>query len=89
MQGESKESTLHAQGGHKHGQVNISRVNSDYGDFNPASQKMGSPEYPTAQQIAELKCASAQPEPEIAHLDGNGQITISIPPNSIALLSLG
>jgi xylan 1,4-beta-xylosidase len=88
VQGESKEFTLQLQGEDMHGRVNISRVDSDHGDFNRAYQKMGSPEYPTVQQIAELKRASALPEPEIAHLDANGQITISIPPNGIALVSL-
>jgi xylan 1,4-beta-xylosidase len=87
-QGEPSEVTLQLQGEHKHGRVNISRVDIDHGDFNRAYQKMGSPEYPTVQQIAELKRASKLPEPEIAHLDGNGQITISIPPNGIALVSL-
>jgi xylan 1,4-beta-xylosidase len=87
--GESKEFTLQLQGEHEHGRVNISRVDCDNGDFNRAYQKMGSPEYPTMQQIAELKRASALPEPEIAHFDGNGHISISVPPNGIALLEVG
>ncbi len=88
VQGEPKKFTLQVQGDHRRGRVNISRVDSEHGDFNHAYQKMGSPAYPTAQQIAELKRASALPQPEAAHLDGNGQITISIPPNGIALLTL-
>jgi xylan 1,4-beta-xylosidase len=88
-QGESKKFTLQLHGGQKHGRVNISRVDSDHGDFNRAYQKMGSPEYPTMQQIEELKRASALPEPEIAHLEVNGEITISIPPNGVALLTVG
>jgi len=74
---------LQLQGEHKRGRVKISRVDSGHGDFNHAYHKMGSPAYPTVQQIAELKRVSALPEPEITHLDGNGQITISIPPNGI------
>jgi xylan 1,4-beta-xylosidase len=88
-QGESKTFTLQVQGEHRHSRVNISRVDSNHGDFNHTYQQMGSPAYPTVQQIAELKRASALPEPEIAHLDGNAQITISIPPNGIALLTVG
>jgi xylan 1,4-beta-xylosidase len=86
--GESKEFTLQLQGVHKHAGVNISRVDDDHGDFNRAYQKMESPEYPTVKQIAELRLASALPVPEVAHLDGNGQITLSIPPNGIALLTV-
>ncbi|WP_158789387.1 hypothetical protein [Granulicella sp. L46] len=85
--GESKQFTLQLQRGHKRGRVNISRVDADHGDSTQAYQKMGSPAYPTMRQIAELKSASALPEPEVAHLDGNGQITISIPPNGIALIT--
>jgi xylan 1,4-beta-xylosidase len=89
VQGDSKKFTLQVQGDHRRGRVNVTRVDNEHGDFNHAYQKMGSPAYPTAQQLAELKRASALPQPEIAHLDGDGQITISIPPNGIALLTLG
>ena len=85
-QGNSKEFALRFQDVHRRDRVTIRRVDSDHGDFNRAYQKMGSPEYPTIKQVAELKSASALPEPEIAHLDANGQIGLSIPPNGIALL---
>lgn len=88
-QGESRVFTLQLEGEHKHGRVSIRRVDSDHGDFNRAYQKMGTPAYPTVQQIEELKRASALSEPEITHLDVRGQITISIPPNGIALLLVG
>jgi xylan 1,4-beta-xylosidase len=86
--GESKEFTLQLRDGHKRGRVSITRVDRDHGDFGQAYQKMGSPQYPTMQQIAELKRASDLTEPEITHLDGNCQISISIPPNGVALLEL-
>ena len=88
IQGESKKFTLQLQSEHKRGRVNISRVDSDHGDFSYAYQKMVSPAYPTSQQIAEMKRASSLPKPEIMQLDGNGQITIAIPPNGIALITV-
>jgi len=87
-QGEPREFTLRLQGAHKHGRVKISRVDKEHGDLSHAYQKIGSPEYPTEQQIAEMKRASALPEPEIVILDGNREVTLSIPPNGVALLEL-
>jgi len=49
---------------------------------------MGSPAYPTVGQIEERKLASALPKPELAQLDENGQISISIPPNGISLFTI-
>jgi hypothetical protein len=40
------------------------------------------------EQIDELKRATSLPEPEIVHVEGYGQIRITIPPNGIALLEL-
>jgi xylan 1,4-beta-xylosidase len=87
-QGEAKEFALQLEGWHKQGSVKLSRVDHEHGDLGRAYQKMGAPEYPTLQQIAELKRRSALPQPEIVHLDHQGQITLSVPPNGVALLEL-
>jgi xylan 1,4-beta-xylosidase len=87
-QGEAKEFTLQLEGWHKRGSVKLSRVDREHGDLGRAYQKIGAPEYPTMPQIAELKLMSALREPEIVHLDHQGQITLSVPPNGVALLEL-
>lgn len=87
-QGEAKEFTLQLEGWHKQGKAKLSRVDREHGDLGRAYQKMGTPEYPTLQQISELKRASTPPEPEMARLDHQGQITFSIPPNGVALLEV-
>jgi xylan 1,4-beta-xylosidase len=87
-QGEAKAFTLALQGVHKHARAKISRVDEDHGNLGSGYRKIGGPEYPTAQQIAELKRVSALPEPENAHLDAQGRITIAIPPNGVALLEV-
>ena len=85
-QGESREFTLKLRGARRHCRVKISRVDKEHGDLSHAYQKMGSPEYPTVQQILELKRASALPEPELENLNGDSEITLSLPPNGVALL---
>lgn len=85
-QGAAREVTLRLEG--KRGPVRISRVDTEHGNLNRAYRTMGSPEYPTAKQIEELKSASSLPEPERTHLNAQGEITLSIPPNGVALLEL-
>lgn len=76
------------QGGRGPGAVKISRVDDGHGSFLKAYQGMGSPEYPTAMQIEELKRASQLPEPEVMHLGAQAEIAITIPANGVALLEL-
>jgi len=87
-QGEAREFKLHLEGERRHGLVKISRIDSEHGSFNHAYQAMESPEYPTANQIEELKRASRLPEPEVRQLSAQGEITLSIPANGVALLEL-
>jgi xylan 1,4-beta-xylosidase len=87
-QGEAREITLRVQGGRRHGAVKISRVDEGHGSFLKAYQSMGSPEYPTAKQIEELKRASQLPEAEVMHLGAQAEIAITIPANGVALLEL-
>ncbi len=87
-QGEAREITLRVQGGRRHGTVKISRVDEGHGSFLKAYQGMGSPEYPTAKQLEELKRASQLPEPVVMHLGAQAEIAITIPANGVALLEL-
>lgn len=65
----------------------VSRVDHDHGDPRPTYIKMGSPRYPTQQQMAALNNASKLPVPEIQELN-NGQLTISIPAQGLVLIEL-
>jgi xylan 1,4-beta-xylosidase len=87
-QGESRDFKLQLQGARKHNRVKISRVDNDHGSFSYAYLAMGSPEYPTAKQIEDLKRASLLPEPEVGHLSAQGTLTVSIPANGVALLEM-
>jgi xylan 1,4-beta-xylosidase len=83
-QGASKEMKLRLQG--RPGAVKITQIDSKHGSFYPAYVAMGSPEYPTAKQIQQLKRAGTLPDPEVRHLSAQGEITVSIPANGVALL---
>jgi xylan 1,4-beta-xylosidase len=84
--GNSKTVTLEFKGG-KAKQAMISRVDGDHGDVRPLYAKMGSPRYPTPKQIEELRRAAALPSPEKRALK-NGALTITLPPQGLAVIEL-
>jgi hypothetical protein len=49
---------------------------------------MGSPQYPTPDQISQLRAAAELSKPEIVALPSGepSQFTITVPPNGVALL---
>jgi hypothetical protein len=49
----------------------------------------GKSAYPTIQQIEELKRRMALVESEITIIDSQGEFTIAVPPNGVALLEVG
>jgi xylan 1,4-beta-xylosidase len=48
---------------------------------------MGKPVYPTSQQIAKLRQAAELPAPELKSV-ARGQITLTLPPQGLALVEL-
>jgi xylan 1,4-beta-xylosidase len=65
----------------------ISRVDRDHGDVHPAYQQMGSPPYPTMEQIKALRKASEQPEPEAKDITSNA-LTLVLPAKGLAVIEL-
>jgi xylan 1,4-beta-xylosidase len=68
--------------------LKITHVNGETGSAQPAWKAMGSPKYPTREQIHKLRDAAELPSPEVRSLAGGSTVPISItlPPNGIALL---
>jgi xylan 1,4-beta-xylosidase len=68
--------------------VDISRVSMDVGSAIPEWKKMGSPQYPAKNQIAQLRAAAELPPPQRHELSAEELSTFSIalPPNGVALL---
>jgi xylan 1,4-beta-xylosidase len=68
--------------------IKITQVNGETGSAQPAWKAMGSPKYPTRDQIQKLRDAAELPAPEMRTLPEGSTVPVSItlPPNGIALL---
>jgi xylan 1,4-beta-xylosidase len=71
--------------------ITISQVNGHVGSAIPKWQEMGSPRYPTPDQIAQLRAAAELPKPEVHPLVSGRpttEILVELPPNGLALLEI-
>lgn len=67
--------------------VGISRVDADHGNSLGLYQKMGSPRYPTEDQIHELREQSQLPDPAYDDL-ADGSVTLQLPVNGLAIIQV-
>jgi xylan 1,4-beta-xylosidase len=65
----------------------ISRVDREHGDVHPAYEKMGRPRYPTEEQIKALRQAAQLAPAEIRDLN-NGELTVDLAPNGLAVIEV-
>ncbi len=65
--------------------VSISRVDNEHGNTLAAYKQMGSPRYPTEQQIEQLNEATKLPPPEHRQLTG-GKLDLDLDPNALVLI---
>ena len=63
------------------------RLDRDNGDVHKAYEAMGSPQYPTSQQIEKLRAAAKLSPPEMLKLK-DGSVTIRIPAEGLVLLEV-
>ena len=87
-QGQTRRFQLKIAGAQGLGNVSVSQVNGQTGTAIPKWREMGSPKYPSASQIADLRSAAELPKPEV-HALAQGQpagFTIELPPNGLALV---
>jgi hypothetical protein len=87
QKGQGKSYRLKLSGLEGHAQVAISQVNGQVGTAIPKWQEIGSPKYPSAGEIAQLRAAAELPKPEMRSLAaGAAEFSIELPPNGVALL---
>jgi xylan 1,4-beta-xylosidase len=69
-------------------QVQVSRVDDKIGSAIPAWEAMGSPKYPSQDQLKQLRIAAELPKPKLQKLAAGepAELSITLPPNGIALL---
>lgn len=65
----------------------IHRVDAHHGDTLAAWKAMGSPKYPTLEQIKELKKASKMGPPQLEDLH-DGQLNVTVPPMGLAVMTV-
>ncbi|HUY80693.1 MAG TPA: hypothetical protein VMU92_03130 [Acidobacteriaceae bacterium] len=85
--GSDKQVTLELKGVAPDAQVSIERSDAQHGDTLAAWNKMGKPRYPTPEQIVALKKASEPGPPEVARLK-SGQLTLTLPPMGLAVITV-
>lgn len=79
---------LKIKGWRGHNSVKVSRVNGSVGTAMPLWEKMGKPQYPSREQIAELQKAAELPPPQKTVLDSSGGLTIALEADGLALVEL-
>jgi xylan 1,4-beta-xylosidase len=65
--------------------VSISTVDYDHGNVLPVYKGLGSPQYPTEEQVGKMNDATALPEPKHLQLT-TSHLDVELPPNALALL---
>ncbi len=65
----------------------ISRADGEHGDPRPLYEKMGSPVYPTQEQLKKLRETSVPTPPEVKELK-NGEFSLTLPANGLAVISI-
>jgi xylan 1,4-beta-xylosidase len=87
VEGATKRLSVTFDGAAKASSASIHYVEWERGSPMPAWRAMGSPQYPTARQIALLR-KSAQPVTEHRRLDRTGTLKLELPPEGLALIEL-
>ena len=70
------------------GTATVQSIDGEHGNVNVAYAKMGSPPYPTREQLKELRTAAALPAAVTRPLEG-GTLTLEIPPDGLTLVTIG
>ena len=67
--------------------ASVSRVDAKHGDMHAAYAAMGSPRYPTMEQLKKLRAAAALPPPESVPID-QGTLSITLPSHGLAVIEI-
>jgi xylan 1,4-beta-xylosidase len=85
--GAAKTVKLEFKGVKPDAQVSMQRVDESHGNTLGLWEKMGSPRYPSQQQLTELREKSRLSQPEASQLRG-GTLTLDLPVNGLAVLTV-
>jgi xylan 1,4-beta-xylosidase len=85
--GEPKEVTIRFKGLDDGRRVQISRLDESHGSLLSLYSSMGSPRYPSPQQLQALRRAASLPTPEVTYLQ-HDTLTLRLPPNGLAVIEI-
>ncbi|HLH05331.1 MAG TPA: hypothetical protein VKX25_21365 [Bryobacteraceae bacterium] len=86
--GASKQVRLEFRNVRPNAVARISRVDDEHGNVLPSYRRMGSPIYPTPEQIEKLNAETALKEPEEQRISGN-RLDLTLEANALVLIELG
>jgi xylan 1,4-beta-xylosidase len=65
----------------------VQQLDPTHGNFRPAYERMGSPRYPTREQLTALRAAAELPAPATLPIE-SGRLTLDIAPDGLALVTV-
>jgi xylan 1,4-beta-xylosidase len=83
----AKAITFTFQGVKGNAALSISRVDHDHGDVLAAFDKMGAPDYPSQEQLRQLRDVEQPAPPQIEHLHGSS-FTLRVPAQGLAVVEV-
>ena len=86
MIGERKTLTVRMKGAGAGDRVQLSYVDQERGSPYPAWRALGSPQYPTRNQLDTIRKAAEIAAPETKTLDSRGQLTLDLPAEGVVLI---
>lgn len=86
--GEAKRLQVTLKGARPGQNAKISYVDQERGSPYPTWRALGSPRYPTREQLAKIRAAAELPAPETRKLGKAGELVLELPPEGVALIEL-
>lgn len=86
--GEAKRITVRLKGARPGQAVKVSFVDMERGSPYPAWRALGSPQYPTRDQLAKIRSAAELAAPQTLKLNSARELVVDLPPEGVALLEL-
>jgi xylan 1,4-beta-xylosidase len=88
VQGQPKRLHVTLNGARPGQEVKISYVDQARGSPYPTWRALGSPQYPTREQLSKIRAAAEVAPPERRRLGGRGELELELPPEGVALIEL-
>jgi xylan 1,4-beta-xylosidase len=89
VRGAPRRYAVQLQGAQAGDRVRVSYVDQVRGSPFPAWRALGSPQYPTRAQLAQIREAAELVAPEVRTLGPGGGLVLDLPPEGLALIELG